>query len=85
MVDSIEEFVASIEVDGREMARVPQWLLPEDAKEGDVLRVTHERSKGRSSLRVEIDAEATQTARAASARQVTQQGTRKDPGGNITL
>lgn len=85
MIDSIEEFIASVEVDGREIIRVPQWLLPAGAAEGDVLRVTHERSDDRSALRVERDASATAAARRASAEQVARPGAKHDPGGNINL
>lgn len=85
MVDSIEEFIASVEVDGRDIIRVPQWLLPPNAKEGDVLRVTHERAGDRSVLRVELDETATAAANRASAAQVAQPGAKRDPGGHIKL
>lgn len=85
MIDAIEEFIASVEVDGREIIRVPQWLLPAGAIEGEILRVTHERSGDRSALRVERDASATDAARRASAEQLRRPGTKHDPGGNITL
>ena len=85
MIDSIEEFIASVEVDGREIIRVPQWLLPAGAREGEILRVTHERSGDRSALRVERDAAATDAARRASAEQLRRPGATRDPGGDISL
>lgn len=85
MIDSVEESIASIEVDGREMVQLPSWIIPADAREGDVLRVTHERSGDRSALRVEIDRDATRAANTRSRQQVTQRGAKPDPGGDIRL
>src|SRR5258705_4570347 len=55
IVDVIEDGAASIEVDGRTITPIPQWLLPEGAREGDVLVVTHERKEGKSMLVIETD------------------------------
>lgn len=86
VVDSIEEFVASIEIDGRRMAQVPQWVLPQNAREGDVLAVQHEigNEGKRSTLHITIDREATRLALETSARQ-SRKGERNqnDPGGDI--
>lgn len=88
VVDAIEEFVASIEVDGDRMITVPQSVLPSDAKQGHVLRVTRETATDgkRSTLTIEVDEAATREALAASAAQ-TKKGTRQanDPGGDIAL
>jgi Protein of unknown function (DUF3006) len=88
VVDSIEEFVASIEVDGDRMITVPQSLLPSDAKQGHVLRVLRETANDgkRSTLTIEVDEVATREALAASAAQ-TKKGARQanDPGGDIAL
>ena len=88
VVDSIEESVASIEVDGDRMITVPQSLLPSGTKQGHVLRVVREAASDgkRSTLSIEIDEAATREALAASAAQ-TKKGTRQanDPGGDITL
>jgi hypothetical protein len=88
IVDSIEESVASVEVDGERMITVPQSLLPSGAKSGQVLSVRHDLSADgrRSTLTIEIDEAATQKALAASAAQV-KKGTRQknDPGGDIVL
>jgi hypothetical protein len=61
VVDAIQESSASIEVDGGSTVTMPKWLLPDGAREGDVLRVTHDRpAKGeRSSLTIDVDASAT--------------------------
>ncbi|HVX38436.1 MAG TPA: DUF3006 domain-containing protein [Gemmatimonadaceae bacterium] len=88
VVDAIEEFVASIEVDGGKTLQVPQWLLPDGARDGDALSVHHERpARGtRSVLTIEIDAAATKDAYEKSKAQVA--GIKKqstDPGGDITL
>ena len=88
IIDSIEESVASIEVDGDCMITVPQSLLPSDAKQGHVLRVLREAAADgkRSTLTIEVDEAATREALAASAAQ-TKKGTRQpnDPGGDIAL
>ena len=88
IVDSMEEHVASIEVDGGATVTVPQWLLPAGAREGHVLRVSHEREPAgnRSSVTIEIDDAATRQAVAESASQV-RKGRRpgNDPGGDIVL
>ena len=58
IVDVIEDGSASIEVDGRAVTPIPQWILPEGVKEGDVLSVTHDRGEGKSALLIETDPEA---------------------------
>jgi hypothetical protein len=45
-------------------------LLPSDAKDGDVLRVTHARSGSRSTLWIEVDRHATRVAFQRSAAQL---------------
>jgi hypothetical protein len=75
VVDSIEESVASVEVDGSKMMTIPLSMLPKAAREGHILCVT-----------IEVDAEATQKALAESAAQVKKGASKsKDPGGDITL
>jgi hypothetical protein len=86
VVDSIEERVASIEIDGSSRAQVPSWVLPPGVKEGDVLAVRHEVENGgaRSTLRIDIDREATRLAFEASSRQVRKgEPQQNDPGGDI--
>ena len=58
IVDVIEDGAASIEVDGRTVTPIPQWILPESAKEGDILSVKHEREEGKSMLLIETDRDA---------------------------
>ena len=88
VVDSIEESVASVEVDGDRTITVPQSLLPSGVTSGHVLSVRSERAADgkRSVLTIEIDEAATQKALAASAAQM-KKGTRQknDPGGDIVL
>jgi hypothetical protein len=83
-VDVIEDGSASIEVDGRSVTPIPQWLLPEGAKEGDVLSVTHDRREGKSSLLIENDPEAKKEALDRSKNQVSRKG-KNDRGGDIKL
>jgi len=88
IIDSIEERVAAIEVDGSAVVRLPQWVLPRGAREGDVLAVSHELDADgeRSTLRIALDREAKEQALDRSRRQ-TRKGRKgaRDPGGDITL
>ena len=70
VVDVIEEDAAAVEVDGRRVTPIPRWLLPSDAKDGDVLRVTHARSGSRSTVSIEVDHHATRIAYQRSADQL---------------
>jgi hypothetical protein len=77
VIDSIEEHVTSIEIEGGAMIKLPQGELPRGVREGDVLRVM-----------IEIDAGGTTQAVADSAAQVKQASDasrKRDPGGNIAL
>jgi len=88
VVDSIEESMASVEVDGKSMITVPQSLLPSGAKQGHVLAVKRDISADgmRSALSIEVDVDATKRALAESAAQVKKGSKGKtDPGGDITL
>lgn len=58
VVAVIEDGSASIEVDGRTVTPIPQWMLPEGVREGDVLSVTHDRREGKSELLIETDPDA---------------------------
>lgn len=70
VVDVMEEGSAAVQVDGREITPLPQWVLPADAHEGDVLRVIHARSGTRSVLTIEVDRSATRLAGERSADQL---------------
>jgi len=61
VVDVIEDGSASIEVDGRSVTPIPEWMLPVGVREGDVLSVTHEREEGESVLAIRVDPEAKKT------------------------
>ena len=84
VVDVIEDGSASIEVDGRSVTPIPQWLLPEGVREGDVLTVTHDRKEGQSTLLIETDPEAKRKAIDRSVNQVTKKS-KNDRGGDIRL
>lgn len=88
VVDSMEESVASIEIDGERTVQLPQWLLPRGAKEGDVLTVTHDVSESgvESRLGIVVDRDATRAAMERSAKQVGSTArSPNDPGGDIQL
>jgi DUF3006 family protein len=84
IVDVIEDGSASIEVDGRSVTPIPEWLLPQGVKEGDVLSVTHDRREGKSALVIETDPEAKKKALDRSAKQVSRKS-RNDRGGDVQL
>jgi hypothetical protein len=88
VVDSMEEAVASVEIDGERTAQLPKWLLPRGAREGDVLQVTHDvaESGEESRLSIVVDRDSTRAALERSARQVADRGRSPgDPGGDIQL
>ena len=62
VVDVMDEDSAAVQVDGRQITPMPRWLLPADAHEGDVLRVSHARSAGRSTLSIAVDRSETRRA-----------------------
>lgn len=87
-IDSIEEQVASIEVDGERMITVPQSMLPDGARQGQVLKVRREHTAAgeQSVLTIVIDEQATKDALARSAAQVNKHRNQpNDPGGDIKL
>jgi len=84
VVDVIEDGAASIEMDGRTVTPIPQWMLPEGAKEGDVLSVTHEKKEGKSVLIIETDPEAKKKMLDRSEKQVSRKS-KNDRGGDIKL
>jgi hypothetical protein len=84
IVDVIEDGSASIEVDGRSVTPIPEWMLPEGVKEGDVLSVTHDRKEGKSALLIETDPEAKRKALNRSEKQVSRKP-KSDGGGDIRL
>lgn len=84
VIDSIEEGVAALEEDGR-LVRVPAWILPDGAREGDVLAVSRTaEGDGSAVLRVTIDRAATEAALRRSREQLGRIAGR-DPGGDIVL
>lgn len=70
VVDVLEDDSAAIEVDGRQVTAIPRWLLPTNAKEGDVLTVAHKRRGTRSLILITVDHEATREAYERSERQI---------------
>jgi DNA-binding transcriptional LysR family regulator len=84
VVDSIEEGIAAVH-DGAGIVRVPAWMLPPGAREGDVLAVEQSvGADGASSLRIAVDSAATEDALRRSREQVSR-AARRDPGGDIVL
>lgn len=83
-IDQIEEGTAAVEQDGDHVYEVPRYLVPPDARDGDVLAVTvTHAAAGEVTVSVRID-------RAASAPPPAKPAPKKrraanDPGGDIVL
>ncbi len=84
IVDVIEDGSASIEVDGRSVTPIPQWILPEGVREGDVLSVTHDRGESKSALLIETDPDAKRKAIDRAVKQVAKKS-KNDRSGDISL
>ena len=88
VVDGIEEGVARIEVDGTTTMALPVWMLPDGAREGQVLRVARTAATGSVTLTITLDASAASAALHASDKQVkrtTKASRKRDPGGDVSL
>ena len=55
IVDGLDEEIATCEVDGVVVMRVPRWLLPAGAAAGDALVVRHRRERATSTLEIALD------------------------------
>ena len=95
-IDSLEEDSAQIEEDGLRVIHVPRSILPEGAREGDVLTVLREEegsAKGAQRgetvrVTITIDRGATRAAKFKSRQQVrraSQASKKIDPGGDVVL
>ena len=84
VVDSLGETVATVEVDGKDVLKVPRWLLPQGTREKDVLVVTREAGRERVSLTVARDPDSTKAALEESAAQL-RDAPVDGKGGDITL
>ena len=84
VVDQIDGGHAAVEVDGERVMTVPLWMLPDPVREGDVLRVQHDRHAGRSVLTVVTDDEERQRRLARSEKQ-TSVRSKNDRPGDVTL
>jgi hypothetical protein len=54
IVDAIDEEIATCEVDGIVVLRVPRWFLPESASVGAALVVRHHREGTASTLEIAL-------------------------------
>lgn len=83
-IDQVEEGTASVEQDGDHVYEIPRYLVPPDARDGDVLAVTvTHAAAGEVTVSVRID-------RAASTSPPAKASPKKrrasnDPGGDIVL
>ena len=83
-IDQIEEGTAAVEQDGDHVYEIPRYLVPPDARDGDVLAVTVTRAAaGEVTVSVRIDhaASAPPTAKPAQKKR----RAANDPGGDIVL
>jgi hypothetical protein len=70
IVDVLDTHSATVEVEGERMVALPRWLLPADAREGDVLTVRHDRQGRESRLVIALDDTAAESEREASSAQL---------------
>jgi hypothetical protein len=84
-VDRVEEGTAAVEQDGDHVYEIPRYLLPPDARDGDVLSVTStSAAPGEVTVTVRIDRKASAPPPSAKpARKARRSG--NDPGGDIVL
>lgn len=83
-VDSIEEGIAAVLDEKGTLTHLPASLLPDGTREGDVIAVEREESRGALTLRLRIDRAATEAALEASRQQLARlEGS--DGGGDIQL
>ena len=81
-IDRIEEGTAAVEQDGDHVYEIPRYLVPPDAREGDVLTVTvTEGVAGEVTLSVRIDRKAGD----APGKPARKRRTGNDRGGDIVL
>jgi hypothetical protein len=83
-VDRVEEGTAAVEQDGDHMYELPRWLIPANARDGDVLvAAVTSRGDGELSISVKLDP----AGRAAAKGPKRAKGARsaKDPGGDVVL
>ena len=84
-VDRIEEGTAAVEQDGDHVYEIPRYLLPTDARDGDVLSVTvGPAAGGEVTISVRIDRAATANKGSAKLARLKRRPD-KDPGGDIVL
>ena len=84
-VDAITDDVARLETGEGAPITVPRWLLPEGAREGDVLRVTLDRGCERATLALARDEAEAEARLARSAEQIAEAGRLTRGGGDIAL
>ena len=83
-IDQIEEGTAAVEQDGDHVYQIPRYLIPPDARDGDVLAVTVTRAAGGEvAVSVRIDRAASAPPPAKPSRK--QRRATNDPGGDIVL
>ena len=80
IIDAIEGDIARCEI-GDAVVHLPRWLLPADARAGDVLRVRHEREGQRSRVTIVRDAAGTRDAMQASRDQLARTDASPGKGG----
>ncbi|HEX8393169.1 MAG TPA: DUF3006 domain-containing protein [Longimicrobium sp.] len=82
-VDAVEDGLAAVDGGGEPRAHLPAWLLPPEAREGDVLRVEHTvELDGSVIVRIRLDRAASEQARQQS-RELLGRAAETDDGGDL--
>jgi hypothetical protein len=87
-IDALDDSVARIEEDGKRMLTVPRYLVPAEAREGQLLRVTRADIQGVLTVSVTVDQHATSAALASSGattKRAMARSKKQDPGGDVSL
>ena len=82
-VDRVEEGTAAVEQDGDHVYQIPRWLLPSDARDGDVFTASAATTdEGLLIITVRVDQDATAAAKSPRPKRAPLP---RDRGGDIVL
>jgi DUF3006 family protein len=82
-VDQVEEGTAAVEQDGDHVYEIPRWLLPPDARDGDVFSASSSMNdEGSLIITVRLDEDATGAAKAPRPKRARPP---RGPSGDIVL
>jgi hypothetical protein len=87
-IDALDDGMVRIEEDGKRMLTIPRYLVPADAREGQLLRVTRTDIPGVLTVSIAVDQSGTAAALASSVattKRAMARSKKHDPGGDVSL